>query len=233
MKSMSCTFAPSTRDLPKNASTMTEAQRTWRYRGARLLSIRVIQGFIYWGGGSRRFIYAPSKLDPGASQLDGEQIPDGHAGRPVRHGPPHQLHADPLLAALCRRHPVQRRRTHRRPHADDGIPDPFRRARLDGLLRAADGDVRLARRHLHRRVDDGGLQSRHGRDPAARAAAAPIRSTTFSFSVIPRWRRKAGSAGRQEPVAPSARRASLAGLRCSPSSSSSTSPPTATIADRS
>jgi thiosulfate dehydrogenase (quinone) len=29
-----------------------------------LLSIRFIQGFIYWGGGSRRFIYAPAKLDP-------------------------------------------------------------------------------------------------------------------------------------------------------------------------
>ena len=28
-----------------------------------LLSIRFIQGFIYWGGGSRRFIYGPSKLD--------------------------------------------------------------------------------------------------------------------------------------------------------------------------
>jgi uncharacterized membrane protein YphA (DoxX/SURF4 family) len=32
-----------------------------------LLSIRFIQGFIYWGGGSRRFIYAPSKLDPNAA----------------------------------------------------------------------------------------------------------------------------------------------------------------------
>src|SRR6202051_2677051 len=31
-----------------------------------LLSVRFIQGFIYWGGGSRRFIYAPSKLDPSA-----------------------------------------------------------------------------------------------------------------------------------------------------------------------
>src|SRR6476660_2866278 len=31
-----------------------------------LLSIRFIQGFIYWGGGSRRFIYAPSKLNPDA-----------------------------------------------------------------------------------------------------------------------------------------------------------------------
>ena len=25
-----------------------------------------MQGFIYWGGGSRRFIYAPQKLDPDA-----------------------------------------------------------------------------------------------------------------------------------------------------------------------
>jgi uncharacterized membrane protein YphA (DoxX/SURF4 family) len=32
-----------------------------------LLSIRLIQGFIYWGGGSRRFIYAPAKLDPNAA----------------------------------------------------------------------------------------------------------------------------------------------------------------------
>jgi thiosulfate dehydrogenase (quinone) len=32
-----------------------------------LLSIRFIQGFFYWGGGSRRFIYAPAKLDPNAA----------------------------------------------------------------------------------------------------------------------------------------------------------------------
>jgi len=32
-----------------------------------LLSIRFIQGFIYWGGGSRRFIYAPAKIDPNAA----------------------------------------------------------------------------------------------------------------------------------------------------------------------
>src|SRR5438445_2458835 len=32
-----------------------------------LLSIRFIQGFIYWCGGSRRFIYAPAKLDPNAA----------------------------------------------------------------------------------------------------------------------------------------------------------------------
>ncbi len=32
-----------------------------------MLAVRVIQGFIYWGGGSRRFIYAPWKLDPDQS----------------------------------------------------------------------------------------------------------------------------------------------------------------------
>ncbi|ENE4141772.1 quinol oxidase, partial [Salmonella enterica] len=30
--------------------------------GIGLLAVRIIQGFIYWGGGSRRFIYAPDKL---------------------------------------------------------------------------------------------------------------------------------------------------------------------------
>src|ERR1700759_389758 len=39
---------------------------TWRVAALALLSVRFIQGFIYWGGGSRRFIYAPSKLDPNA-----------------------------------------------------------------------------------------------------------------------------------------------------------------------
>jgi thiosulfate dehydrogenase (quinone) len=45
---------------------IAEAQRNWRIAAIALLSIRFIQGFIYWGGGSRRFIYAPSKLDPSA-----------------------------------------------------------------------------------------------------------------------------------------------------------------------
>ncbi len=48
------------------AAPMTEAQRNWRIAGIALLSVRFIQGFVYWGGGSRRFIYAPSKLDPHA-----------------------------------------------------------------------------------------------------------------------------------------------------------------------
>ena len=38
-------------------------QRDWRTAALAMLAVRCIQGFIYWGGGSRRFIYAPSKLD--------------------------------------------------------------------------------------------------------------------------------------------------------------------------
>ena len=39
----------------------------WRAAALALLAVRLIEGFIYWGGGSRRFIYAPSKLDPHAT----------------------------------------------------------------------------------------------------------------------------------------------------------------------
>lgn len=48
------------------AAVLTAAQRSWRSAALAMLSVRVIQGFIYWGGGSRRFIYAPSKLNPDA-----------------------------------------------------------------------------------------------------------------------------------------------------------------------
>lgn len=36
----------------------------WRLAAVALLAVRFVQGWIFWGGGSRRFIYAPSKLDP-------------------------------------------------------------------------------------------------------------------------------------------------------------------------
>ena len=49
-----------------SASTRAESD-PWRIVALALLSVRFIQGFIYWGGGSRRFIYAPSKLDPHAA----------------------------------------------------------------------------------------------------------------------------------------------------------------------
>src|ERR1700741_948425 len=53
------------------ASSDESAQRgkpdILRVTALALLSIRFIQGFVYWGGGSRRFIYAPAKLDPNAA----------------------------------------------------------------------------------------------------------------------------------------------------------------------
>src|ERR1700761_8286818 len=52
------TFAPIAEPIT------TEAQRTWRIAAIALLPTRIIQGFVYWGGGSRRFIYDPSKLEP-------------------------------------------------------------------------------------------------------------------------------------------------------------------------
>lgn len=52
--------------IVEHAPAMTGAQRNWRIAALALLSIRFIQGFIYWGGGSRRLIYAPAKLDPSA-----------------------------------------------------------------------------------------------------------------------------------------------------------------------
>jgi thiosulfate dehydrogenase (quinone) len=44
-----------------------KAVPSWTGAALAIMSARFIQGFIYWGGGSRRFIYAPSKLDPHAA----------------------------------------------------------------------------------------------------------------------------------------------------------------------
>lgn len=47
-------------------TTAASDERHWRTAAIALLSVRITQGFIYWGGGSRRFIYDPQKLDPDA-----------------------------------------------------------------------------------------------------------------------------------------------------------------------
>jgi thiosulfate dehydrogenase [quinone] large subunit len=52
--------------VPRPAAGATLGERHWRVVAIALLSVRFIQGFIYWGGGSRRFIYAPEKLNPDA-----------------------------------------------------------------------------------------------------------------------------------------------------------------------
>ena len=52
--------------LPRPAAGATLGERQWRMAAIGLLSVRLIQGFIYWGGGSRRFIYGSEKLNPDA-----------------------------------------------------------------------------------------------------------------------------------------------------------------------
>lgn len=55
---------------PARVSTRNNADSTlsaWQLVAYAMLAVRFVQGFIYWGGGSRRFIYAPAKLDPNAA----------------------------------------------------------------------------------------------------------------------------------------------------------------------
>ncbi|PJE05725.1 TQO small subunit DoxD, partial [Legionella sp.] len=52
----------------------------WRIIGWIILSIRFVQGWIFWGGGSRRFIYDPHKLDPYAAQWMANKIQSAMPG---------------------------------------------------------------------------------------------------------------------------------------------------------
>jgi thiosulfate dehydrogenase [quinone] large subunit len=54
---------PLDRELTASEGVISRQRQDWWAAGLALLSVRFIQGFIYWGGGSRRFIYGPSKLD--------------------------------------------------------------------------------------------------------------------------------------------------------------------------
>lgn len=68
MSSSSFTAAgPMPRTAAASRLEPIRADAAWRAAAIALLSVRFIQGFIYWGGGSRRFIYAPSKLNPDAT----------------------------------------------------------------------------------------------------------------------------------------------------------------------
>ena len=51
---------------PAAGEHSAQASASARQLGFALLAVRFVQGWIYWGGGSRRFIYAPAKLDPHA-----------------------------------------------------------------------------------------------------------------------------------------------------------------------
>jgi uncharacterized membrane protein YphA (DoxX/SURF4 family) len=46
-----------------NTTFENTPDRGWHLAAIALLAVRFVQGWIYWGGGSRRFIYGPQKLD--------------------------------------------------------------------------------------------------------------------------------------------------------------------------
>ncbi|PBB27420.1 MULTISPECIES: TQO small subunit DoxD [unclassified Mesorhizobium] len=52
----------------------------WRGTALGLLTVRVVHGFIYWGGGSRRFIFDPEKLDPSAHNWMANKLQDAMPG---------------------------------------------------------------------------------------------------------------------------------------------------------
>ena len=68
---MSSSFVAAPEAEPRTTATHwsepIRVEAAWRAAAVALLSVRFIQGFIYWGGGSRRFIYAPAKLNPDAT----------------------------------------------------------------------------------------------------------------------------------------------------------------------
>ncbi|TAL60896.1 MAG: DoxX family membrane protein [Legionella sp.] len=52
----------------------------WQVIGWLALSIRFVQGWIFWGGGSRRFIYDPQKLNPYSSEWMANKIQSAMPG---------------------------------------------------------------------------------------------------------------------------------------------------------
>lgn len=52
----------------------------WRGAALGLLTVRVVHGFIYWGGGSRRFIYDPEKLDASAHNWMANKVQEAMPG---------------------------------------------------------------------------------------------------------------------------------------------------------
>ena len=77
---------------PPRAAAATLGERHWRVAAIALLSVRFIQGFIYWGGRSRRFFYGPEKLNPDAPTWMANKFQSAMPGA--------LLGTDPLIAFL-------------------------------------------------------------------------------------------------------------------------------------
>jgi hypothetical protein len=133
-----------------NLATQGSKAATLRVAALGVLSIRFIQGFVYWGGGSRRFIYAPAKLDPNAASWMANKFQSAMPGA--------LLGTDHIIAFLPRHFYLlyaslilfSAAETHHRTVLDDGLSHAGRGAGLDRPLSRTDADVRLAGRDLHR-----------------------------------------------------------------------------------
>ena len=69
-------------ELPTRRGASIDAldEANWRVAALGLLTVRVVEGFIYWGGGSRRFIYDPEKLDPSGHEWMANKLQDAMPG---------------------------------------------------------------------------------------------------------------------------------------------------------
>jgi len=142
--------------VPRPAAAAMLGERHWRVAAIALLSVRFIQGFIYWGEGSRRFIYGPEKLIPDApawmankfqSAMPGALFGTDHLIAFLLH---HFWLLYPAVILFSGAELISDGANGRAADAPHG-------AGLGWLLDSADADVRLAGCYLHRRMDDGRL----------------------------------------------------------------------------
>ncbi|TAL90326.1 MAG: hypothetical protein EPN62_13390 [Candidimonas sp.] len=63
---------------------------SWQLMGAAALAIRLVIGWVYWGGASRRFIYSIKKIDPGSPGYLANKLVHAAPGSPF--GLDHVLH---------------------------------------------------------------------------------------------------------------------------------------------
>ena len=125
-------------------------ERNWRTAAIAMLAVRITLGFIYWGGGSRRFIYAPDKLNPDAHSWMANKFQTAMPGALFGFDQVISfllLHFDLLYAGLI---VFSAAELISGVMLMAGIPDAPGRAGQPGLLRPADDPLRLAGRHLRR-----------------------------------------------------------------------------------
>lgn len=89
--------------LPESQSVdLRSNNAVWQLLGAAAFSTRLVLGWIYWGGASRRLIYAPVKLDPSSPAYLANKLV--HAAPGAAFGIGHIMHwllAQPLLLHIA------------------------------------------------------------------------------------------------------------------------------------